>query len=183
MKISDTRLRKEVTIVNTVSTAELKQDVAIESFNEYEHLESNLALYLCGYVKDQTMVGRVTIFGNGKMISVGTKSPEQSFKELRRAMKLLREYGLAKGKRLSPLVRNIVAKTDFQKPLDIEKLARRLPKSLYEPEQFPGIIYRIRGSVVSLIFASGKCVIVGSKSYEDLNSAYFDVRESCHIEY
>jgi len=39
-------------------------------------LSSNLDLYRCGYVKDDTMVARITVFGNGKLISVGTKSIE-----------------------------------------------------------------------------------------------------------
>ncbi|MBT4325776.1 MAG: hypothetical protein HOD60_02550, partial [Candidatus Nitrosopelagicus sp.] len=77
MKIIN-ELLPEIKIANTVSTAVLNQKVDIASFNEYEHLHSDLELYRCGYVKDNKMVGRVTIFGNGKMISVGTKSPKQS---------------------------------------------------------------------------------------------------------
>lgn len=170
-------LRTEIKIVNTVSTANLEQKVNIDLFNKYPHLNSNLSLYLCGYVKDSKMVGRVTVFGNGKMISVGTKSPEQSFKELRKAVKILKEYGLIKNCRLTPQVRNIVANTDFKKKLNIEKLARTLPKSMYEPGQFAGLVHRIQGSVVALIFASGKVVIVGSKSIEEINSAYFDLKQ------
>ena len=166
-------LRKEIKISNTVSTAELKQKINIEIFNKYDHLHSNLSLYQCGYVKDKKMIGSVTIFRNGKMISTGTKSPDQSFKELRKAMKILKGYGLVKSCKLTPLTRNIVAITDFKKPIHIEKLARTLPKSMYEPEQFPGLIYRIQDSVVALIFSSGKVVIVGSKSIKDINSAYF----------
>ncbi len=171
------KLLPEIKIANTVSTADLNQKVDIASFNEYEHLHSNLELYRCGYVKDNKMIGRVSIFGNGKMISVGTKSPEQSFKELRKAMKILREYKLVKSCKLEPQTRNIVANTNFNKLLDIEKLARTLPKSMYEPEQFPGLIHRMHHSVVVLIFASGKAVIVGSKSIEDINSAYFDLNQ------
>lgn len=170
-------LLPEIKIANTVSTADLNQKVDIGSFNEYEHLHSDLELYRCGYVKDDKMIGRVTIFGNGKMISVGTKSPKQSFRELRKAMKILHEHKLVKSRKLEPQTRNIVANTNFNKSLDIEKLARTLPKSMYEPEQFPGLIHRMHHSVVALIFASGKAVIVGSKTIEDINSAYFDLNQ------
>ena len=38
----------------------------------------------------------------------------------------------------------------------------------YEPEQFPGLIYRINDpNVVFLIFSSGRCVITGSKDYNE----------------
>ena len=52
-----------------------------------------------------------------------------------------------------------------------------MPKSLYEPEVFAGLIHRIQGSCVSLIFASGKVVIVGGKSNEEINSAYFYLKQ------
>lgn len=171
------KLRDEIKISNTISTAELKQKVNIEIFNKYNYLHSNLSLYPCGYVKDEKMIGSVSIFRNGKMISSGTKSPKQSFKELRKAMKILEGYGLVKSCKLQPQTRNIVANTDFKKSIHIEKLARTLPKSMYEPEQFPGLIYRIKDSIVALIFASGKVAIVGSKSIEDINLAYFHLNQ------
>lgn len=167
------KIRKEIKIVNTVSTANLGQTIDIASFNKYKHLSTDLSLYRCGYVKDDKMVGRVTIFGNGKMISVGTKSPKSSFQELENTKKILQKHNLIKSCKLEPQVRNIVSTVDFTKSLHIENLARTLPKSMYEPEQFPGLIHRIHDSVVALIFASGKVVIVGSKSYNDLNQAYF----------
>ena len=170
-------LRKELKIVNVVTTADLLQKIDIGSFNKYQFLHSNLDLYRCGYVKDDVMIGRVTVFGNGKMISVGTKSPHQSSIELKKAVKIMKNHHLIKPKNIKPQVRNIVANTDFRKNINIERLARTIPKSLYEPEQFPGLIHRIQGSVVALIFASGKAVIVGAKSYDEVNSAYFELNK------
>lgn len=175
MQKMDAKIRPEIRIQNTVCTADLRQEIDIASFNRYRHLSSNLELYRCGYVKDDAMTGRVTIFRTGKMISVGTKSPEQAKKELRKASKILREYGLAKPVRLTPQVRNIVSGFNMNRTLPIETLARTLPKSIYEPEQFPGLIYRIQGSCVALLFASGKGIIAGARSVEETNSAFFDV--------
>lgn len=171
----------EIETQNVVCTADLKQEVKIGSFNRYKHLSSNLDLYRCGYVKDHTMVGRVTVFKNGKMISVGTKSPNQAKRELRKTCKILQEYKLARPVRITPQIRNIVSRFDLKKILPIETLARTLPRCIYEPEQFPGLIYRIQGSCVALIFASGKGVIVGAKSIEETNSALFEVQ--LHIQH
>ena len=170
-------LRPEIKIANTVTTGDLEQKVDIGSFNEYKHLHSDLDLYRCGYVKDDKMVGRVTIFASGKMISVGTKSPENSFKELRKAIKILKDHGLIKSKRIKPQVRNMIGNIDFKQKLDIEKLARTMPKSMYEPEQFPALIHRIITGGVALIFSSGKVVIAGCKTFEELNLAYYHLNE------
>jgi len=175
MQKLESTLRPEIKIQNTVVTADLKQKIDIASFNEYKYLSSNLELYRCGYVKDESMVGRVTVFGNGKLISVGTKSPEQAKKELKKTLKILQKYKLAKSTKIISQVRNIVSRFDLKRRLPIETLARTLPKSMYEPEQFPGLIYRIQDSCVALLFASGKGVIVGAKSIEEINSAYFEV--------
>jgi len=168
-------LRPEIKIQNTVCTADLKQKINIDSFNKYEHLSSNLKLYQCGYVKDNTMIGKVTVFRSGKIISIGTKSSEQAEKELRKASKILQKYNLSKSVKILPQVRNIVAGFDLGRKLSIESLARTLPKCMYQPEQFSGIIYRMQGSCVALLFASGKGIIVGAKLIEEINSAFFEI--------
>ncbi len=175
MQVIEQELRDDIKIQNVVCTAEINQSVDIGSFNKYENLSSDLRLYACGYVKDEKMVGRVTIFGNGKMISVGTKSPKQAEKELKRAIKILKNHGLIKTVKIIPSVRNIVGRYNLEKKLDIETLARTMPKSLYEPEQFPGLIFRIQDSLVALIFTSGKGVLVGGKTFSELNRGLYEV--------
>jgi|APSaa5957512535_1039671.scaffolds.fasta_scaffold199612_1 transcription initiation factor TFIID TATA-box-binding protein len=169
-------LSPEIKIQNTVCTADLKQHIDIASFNKYEYLSSNLNLYKCGYVKDDKMVGRVTVFESGKLISVGTKSPEQAKKELNKASRILQNYKLSKSVRITSQVRNIVSRFDLKRKLDIVTLARTLPKCMYEPEQFPGIIYRLQGSCVILLFSSGKGIIVGAKFIDEINSALFELK-------
>lgn len=168
--------RPEIKTQNIVCTADLKQEIKITSFNRYKYLSSNIELYRCGYIKDNTMGGRVTVFRTGKLISVGTKSPNQAKKELKKACKILQKHKLARPVKITPQIRNIVSRFDLKKTLPIETLARTLPKCIYEPEQFPGLIYRIQESCVALIFASGKGVIVGTKSIKETNSAFFEVK-------
>ena len=65
-------------------------------------------------------------------------------------------------------VRNIVATADLGGDIDLEKAAYFLGRTMYEPEQFAGVIYRMdEPNVVFLIFASGKLVIVGAKTEEE----------------
>jgi transcription initiation factor TFIID TATA-box-binding protein len=103
------------------------------------------------------------------MISVGTKSEEQATKELQRAEQFLVEKGLAKDVKLEPKTQNIVATADFEQPINLEDLAQRT-RAIYEPEQFPGAILRLDSPFKTsvLIFASGKTVITGLKSQNQI---------------
>lgn len=166
----------ELKIQNIVCTADLKQRVDIASFNEFEFLRSNLDLYRCGYVKDNTMVGRTTVFASGKLISVGTKSIEQSINELKKTCKILQKYKLVKLIKIIPKVQNIVAKFDLEKKIQIEKLARTVPKCMYEPDQFPGLIFHIKDGCTIMIFASGKGIITGAKTISDLNQGMYQLK-------
>ena len=167
--------RSEIQIVNVVCTADLKQEIDLISFNKHKDLSANLDLYHCGYVKNENMVGRVTVFRTGKLISVGTKSIESAFKELRIACKIMKEYKMIGNFYLKPRTQNIVGNIDLGRSVNVEQFARILPKVMYEPEQFPGIILRLARSMVALIFASGKIVLTGGKSYEDINESYFEL--------
>jgi len=170
-------LRKEIKISNISATADLKQNISLIDFNRFLHLSTNLDLYNCGYVKDNKMIGRVSVFRTGKLISVGTKSIENAKEELEKALFILEKHRLIKKVSIDPKIRNIVASTKIGEGVDLIALARNTPKVIYEPDQFGAVIKRFAGSVVGLIFGSGSVVIVGSKSYEELNSTYFDLEK------
>lgn len=100
-----------------------------------------------------------------KMISVGTKSEQEAFRELNSATKFLIEKGFVKPIVLQPKVRNIVITSSLEPNLNLEKLAET-PKAIYEPEQFLGVILRLEQpyKATILIFASGKIVVAGLTS-------------------
>jgi transcription initiation factor TFIID TATA-box-binding protein len=67
---------------------------------------------------------------------------------------------------------NIVASAGLGGMIDLEKAAYALEKTMYEPEQFPGLIYRmVEPKVVILLFASGKLVCTGAKKEQDVYTA------------
>jgi transcription initiation factor TFIID TATA-box-binding protein len=69
-------------------------------------------------------------------------------------------------------IQNIVASASLGGMIDLEKCAYSLRRTMYEPEQFPGLIYRMsEPKVVILIFASGKLVCTGAKKEEDVYEA------------
>ena len=69
-------------------------------------------------------------------------------------------------------IQNIVASASLGGMIDLEKAAYTLGKTMYEPEQFPGLIYRMdEPKVVILLFASGKLVCTGAKKEQDVFDA------------
>ena len=83
------------------------------------------------------------------------------------------------------VLHNIVVTCDLSdiignEKLNLSNLMLHLPfdKTEYEPEQFPGLIYRVNEpNVVFLIFSSGRCVITGSKSFEEAQEAESIIRD------
>ena len=65
-------------------------------------------------------------------------------------------------------VQNIVASANLEKTLNLEAVALDLENTEYEPEQFPGLVYRLgEPKVVLLLFGSGKVVCTGAKTIAD----------------
>jgi len=70
------------------------------------------------------------------------------------------------------VIQNIVASASLGGRIHIEDAARQLTKSMYEPEQFPGLIHRIADpKTIILLFASGKLVCTGAKTEADVYRA------------
>lgn len=162
-----------VTIQNVVSTADLNQRVDATRFAKFRWGVYDQVYYggLCGYIKDDLILGRVTVFFSGKMISVGAKSIVQSIDQLDHARDLLVKESLVKRVELRPLVRNIVATTNMGGRLDLNKIALHLQKTIFEPDIFPGIIYKLVENTTCLIFSTGKIVIAGARDEKQLHYA------------
>ena len=66
-------------------------------------------------------------------------------------------------------VENIVASTTFAEKLDLDMIAQSLEEAEYEPEQFPGLVYRLKNpKTATLLFRSGKANCTGAKNLEDV---------------
>ena len=66
-------------------------------------------------------------------------------------------------------VQNIVASTTFAEKLDLVVIAQSLEEAEYEPEQFPGLVYRLNEpKTATLLFRSGKANCTGAKNVEDV---------------
>ena len=123
------------------------------------------------YRLDQPKVTAL-IFKSGKMVVTGAKSVNQLVFAVKKILKTLMNKGIPIYGKPQIQIQNIVASANLGMMVDLEKAALALPGSMYEPEQFPGLIYRMeKPVVVLLIFSSGKMVITGAKREEEVVKA------------
>jgi transcription initiation factor TFIID TATA-box-binding protein len=114
------------------------------------------------------------VFGSGKVVLTGAKSLDSLTKGLNILGNILRNLDIDIPKKLEYKVQNIVTSADLATPINLNKIAVgfNLDRIEYEPEQFPGLVYRLDNpKVVVLLFGSGKLIITGGKVTEDAKKA------------
>ncbi len=132
-----------VKITNVVVTADIKQSVDVRRFINYAWGIYDNEIYggRCGYIKDRSMQGRVTVFPSGKIISVGAKSIEEAIDALKRAVEIMVNSSIIAriDYDIDTKVENIVGLVDLGRSIDVKGLASNLRGSIYEPDHFPGL--------------------------------------------
>ncbi len=121
------------------------------------------------------------LFNSGKCVATGAKTYEDVVTAMQMIHDDLNEakFSLWPFEESDIEVSNIVITTDYGNTLSLRNLCLSLPfdRSEYEPEQFPGLIYRLtETSGVCLIFSSGKCVITGTSSLDEAEEAVAELR-------
>ena len=111
------------------------------------------------------------IFNSGKMVCTGAKSEQEARRAVMTVVKELKKGGIIIISKPDLKVVNIVASASLGGKIELEAVST-LGKTMYEPEQFPGLIYRMdEPKVVMLIFASGSLVCTGAKKEQDVYDA------------
>ncbi|HII35686.1 MAG TPA: TATA-box-binding protein [Nitrosopumilaceae archaeon] len=160
-----TQTKPIVSIVNVVASASVDQRIDLnditKKFPDTEYHPEQFP----GLVFRQKLPKTATlIFSSGKMVCTGAKSEEQSVNAVKSVVQKLRKSKIKIKNEPVIVIQNIVASVNLGGKVHLEKAARSLPRSMYEPEQFPGLIHRMLDpKTVILIFASGKLVCTGAK--------------------
>jgi transcription initiation factor TFIID TATA-box-binding protein len=123
------------------------------------------------------------IFNSGKMVCTGAKSEKESKRAVMKVVRELKSSGIIIIGKPELMIQNIVASGNLAGLIDLERSAYTLGRTMYEPEQFPGLIYRMDDpKVVILLFASGKLVCTGAKKEEDVYEAVTKLHENLELE-
>lgn len=162
-----------INIENVVASAAVGQRIDLGAvvvgfpFVEYRPEQFPGLVYRLTKPKTATLV-----FASGKMVCTGAKSEKQAREAVTKVVRELKKKAIVTTNQLDITIQNIVSSVTLGGVVDLEKTTYSLEKTMYEPEQFPGLIYRMSDpKVVILIFASGKLVCTGAKKEEDIPRA------------
>ena len=162
-----------IIIQNIVASVSLNQKInlqeIVEKFPQTEYNPSVFPGLVFRLKKPKTAT---LIFGTGKMVCTGAKSEKESRRAVGKVVRELRKKGIQITKKPVVIIQNIVASAELGGEIDLESLVYKLNRIMYEPEQFPGAVYRMDElKVVFLVFSAGKLVCVGAKKEEQVYKA------------
>jgi transcription initiation factor TFIID TATA-box-binding protein len=116
----------------------------------------------------------VLLFSSGNAICTGAKNMDEVDDAINEVVSKIKSVGLSAFEKPEIKTQNIVASSDLKKELQLSSVAKTLllENVEYEPEQFPGLVYRMDNlGVVLLLFSSGRLVCTGAKKLEDVATA------------
>ncbi len=112
------------------------------------------------------------IFGSGKIVCTGARSLTDVNIVFKKVVSVVQKSGVRVPKGFKIQVENIVASAKLHGRLNLDTIAFNLVNSEYEPEQFPGLVYRMKDPKVAfLLFGSGKVVCTGARNIKDVGIA------------
>lgn len=162
-----------IEIVNVVASATIDQSLDLYKIQEkFPDVEYNPEQFPGAVFRLKIPKTATLIFRTGKMVCTGSKSEDMARKAVKTVVEKLRKGKIKIKNDATVTIQNIVSSINLGGPVHLEKAARTVPRSMYEPEQFPGLIHRMLDpKVVILIFASGKLVCTGAKTAQDVYRA------------
>jgi len=166
-------LKDSIRIENVVSSVTLNQRIDLNAVVKGNPLVEYRPEKFPGLVfRLKRPKTAILIFSTGKMVCTGAKSEKESKRAVMKVVRELKKSGIIIIGKPEIKVVNIVASANLLGRIELEEAAYSLGRTMYEPEQFPGLIYRMdEPTVVILIFASGKLVCTGATREEDVYEA------------
>jgi len=165
------------TLQNIVATVNLETRLDLKTIALHaRNAEYNPKRFAAVIMRIREPKTTALIFASGKMVVTGAKSEEQSRLAARKYARIIQKLGFPA--RFSEFkIQNIVGSCDVKFPIRLEGLACAHGHfSSYEPELFPGLIYRmVKPKIVLLIFVSGKIVLTGAKVREEIYQAFENI--------
>ncbi len=171
---------EKIKIENVVASSDIKKIISLDKLltilpaSEYEPEQFPGLVYRLAEPKVATL-----IFRSGKIICVGARSTAAAKEALKKTVQSIKKIGIRINENtIKVKIENIVVAVNLERELNLDKLAFQLEGSEYEPEQFPGLVYRIYDPKVAfLLFSSGRVVCAGAKSLDSVRKAVKKLRK------
>lgn len=150
-------------IENVVASASLTQPLDLQALSKILHSNYIPERFPGLIYRDKNCKATLMIFNSGKILCAGAKSETKAKKAILHLIDELKNNGVVILDSVKIEVQNIVAVSELNVKLNLEELARKLKGAIYEPDQFPALIYKIEDLCIALIFSNGKIIYVGGR--------------------
>ena len=167
-------------IVNVVATVimEITEKIDLTKISrKYEDVEYNPERFPGLIMRIKEPKATFLIFTTGKMVITGLRRADEASAGVKKVIQNIKDAGINVS---NPeiTIQNIVASGDLHTFIDLNMAAIIMENVMYEPEVFPGVIYRMRDpKTVLLIFSTGKVVCAGAKNKKIVRDAFIKLNK------
>ncbi|MEM4253910.1 MAG: TATA-box-binding protein [Candidatus Woesearchaeota archaeon] len=165
--------QREIKVVNIVVSASLGHDIPLEKMAAtLSNTEYNPEQFPGLVIRIKEPKTSALIFSSGKIVCTGARSMDKVHESIRKIIKSLEKINVKIKVEPQVNIQNIVAAGSVGMDLNLNVLAMKLENTEYEPEQFPGLVYKLPDQKATfLLFSNGKVVCTGTKSEDEVNKA------------
>ncbi|MFH0869057.1 MAG: TATA-box-binding protein [archaeon] len=164
---------------NVVVSASIHRDLPLEKLaTKLEGAEYNPEQFPGLIYKSEVPKFSALLFSSGKIICTGTKSLREAKAAIGAIVKKLESIGLKVTGKPDVEVQNMVASGAVASKLNLNEIVMKFENTEYEPEQFPGLVYKLVDSHITfLLFGTGKIVVTGAKSEREIIESVYILRD------
>ena len=163
----------EIKVVNIVVSTSLEHDIPLEKMAAtLSNTEHNPEQFPGLVIRIKEPKTSALIFSSGKVVCTGARSLEKVHESIKKIIKSLEKINIKITVEPKIKIQNIVASGSIGMDLNLNTLTMKLDNTEYEPEQFPGLVYKLpKAKATFLLFSNGKVVCTGTKSEEEVHEA------------
>ncbi len=164
---------KNIEVVNIVVSTSLEHDIPLEKMAAtLSNTEYNPEQFPGLVIRIREPKTSALIFSSGKVVCTGARSMGKVEESIEKIIKSLKKIGIEITIKPKISIQNIVASGSVGMDLNLNVLAMKLDNTEYEPEQFPGLVYKLNEAKATfLLFSNGKIVCTGTKSEQEVHDA------------
>ena len=169
--------KRDIEIVNIVVSTSLEHDIPLEKMAAtLSNTEYNPEQFPGLVIRIKEPKTSALIFSSGKVVCTGARTLDKVEESIKKIIKSLEKINVKITVKPKINIQNIVASGSVGMDLNLNELATKLRNVEYEPEQFPGLVYKLpqtnsNPQATFLLFSNGKIVCTGTKSEKDVHAA------------
>jgi transcription initiation factor TFIID TATA-box-binding protein len=166
-------VKSNLRVQNIVATTSLGKPVSLTKLaRSQSNTEYNPEQFPGLVLRVKKPKSAVLVFSSGNLVCTGTKSVAQVKEVIKQVIKQIAKIGVKITDKPKITVQNIVASGSINLSLNLNMLALELENTEYEPEQFPGLVYKLVDPTATfLLFSNGKLVCTGTKNKQQLEES------------